>query len=233
MFALTLAAWLAQAAPCTASATALRGEGARRASAFDLAAAAEAYAEAVVLGCEDADLAATYVRALQAARDAYGAGGSAQALEPVRRAEAALERLAAQGRPVAEIARVVLMAAAAAAQSERDEMETLLAHATYLERLRLLAGDAGVPGVSAHEAAGDLWLQVHRFAAAREAFREAERQIGMTPRIALGLARVAVRLRDGPDACEAYATLVRAWGTSPGTPEILEARTYLAERSCR
>jgi hypothetical protein len=68
------------------------------------------------------------------------------------------------------------MAAAAAAQSERGEMGTMLAHATDLEALRVVAGDPAVPAVSAQELAGDLWLQVHRFEEARAAYRRTARQ---------------------------------------------------------
>jgi hypothetical protein len=233
MLALVLVALTAQPASCTGRAGAAMADGARRASEFDLVASADAYALAMFRGCDDGRLASTYVRALQEARDAYAAGGSPRSLEPVRRAEAVLQGLVGGGQPVAEVARFVLMAAAAAAQSERDEMGTLLAQAVYLETLRLAAGESGAPGVTAHEAAGELWLQVHRFETAREAFRAAARQIGITPRIALGLARTAVRLGDAPAACEAYRTLAGLWGGRPEGAEIREARAHLVQPGCR
>jgi hypothetical protein len=177
-------------------------------------------------------VAALYLAGLMAAREAYRAGGSPESLVPVRQAESRLAEAAAAGRPVAEIARVLLMAAAAAAMSERDEMGTLLTHATELERLRIAGGVPGVPGVTAHELAGDLWLQVHRFEDARAAYRQAADLTGLTPRIASGLARTAVRLQDTAGACEAYRSLVRLWRAPREAPEVVEARAFL-DRDCQ
>jgi hypothetical protein len=93
----------------------------------------------------------------------------------------------------AEIARLVLLAAAAAAQSERDEMAVYLTHAVEMESLQRAAGQPGAPGLSALEAAGDLWLQVYRYDEARAAYERAAREIGMTPRVKAGLARLEGR----------------------------------------
>jgi hypothetical protein len=101
----------------------------------------------------------------------------------------------------AEIARNVLLAAVAAAQSERDQMAIFLAHAKQMESLQIMAGQPGAPTISAHEAAGDLWLRVHRYEEARQAYLDAFKTIGPTPRTLLGLARADARLKDGPAAC--------------------------------
>ena len=139
------------------------------------------------------DVAAVYARGWEAARAAYAQGGSAESLQPVRDAIASLERTGGNGPGPAQVARLVLLAAAAAAQSERDEMAIFLDEAVRLEALQLAAGQPGAPGVSAHEAAGDLWLQVHRFDEAREAYRRAASVVGMTPRIARALEEVEAR----------------------------------------
>ena len=139
------------------------------------------------------DIAAVYARGWDAARAAYAQGGSAESLQPVRDAIAALDRGGANVPGPAQIARLVLLAAAAAAQSERDEMAIFLDQAVRLEALQLAAGQPGAPGMTAHEAAGDLWLQVHRFDDAREAYERAAAVLGMTPRIARALADVNAR----------------------------------------
>lgn len=234
VLSLILAALLAQASLCAGEAGVLMRDGASHAEIFDLPGAVERFERAAGAGCEDAAAVAVYLRGLQSARDAYGMGGSPQSLEPVRAAEAALERHAKRGRPWAEIAGVVLMAAAAAAQSERGDMSIFLAHATQLETLQVASAGPRVPGVTAHEAAGDLWLRVHWFESARMAYMAAAELIGMTPRVAIGLARAAVRLDDPKAACAAYTTLVGVWGTREGTApsEVAEAREYISSHAC-
>jgi hypothetical protein len=139
--------------------------------------------------CGGGDVERVYQTGMAAAARAYSDGGSAESLAPVHAAAATLERLS-EGRPgPAEIARLVLLAAAAAAQSERDEMGAFLAHATAMEVLQLAAGQPGAPGLTALEAAGDLWLRVHRFDDARAAYQRAAMYLGMTPRIQAGLAK--------------------------------------------
>jgi hypothetical protein len=139
------------------------------------------------------DIAAVFGRGWDAAGAAYAQGGSAESLHPVRGPIAALHGRGANVPGPAQIARLVLLAAAAAAQSERDEMAIFLDEAVRLEALQLAAGEPGAPGMSAHEAAGDLWLQVHRFDEAREAYERAAAVLGMTPRIARALEEVASR----------------------------------------
>ena len=153
-----------------------------------------------------------------------------EALAPVQDAIRRLSAIA-KGRPgAAEIARLTLQAAAAAAQSERDEMQLYLASAIQMETLQRAAGFSGAPLVPATEIAGDLWLQVHRYADARRAYAEAADRVGSTLRTLSGLARAARRLDDMPAACTAYRRLLDAWGPRTALPvEITEARAYIAD----
>lgn len=231
MIAFVTIALLLQDAPCS-------GEGASRVSAasalvaaFDLARAAETYGAAAALGCRT-DVAAQYLGGLVAARAAYAQGGSVESLEPVRHAIAALEERGA-GDPRAQIARFVLLAASAAAQSEREEMALMIDQAMRLEALQLAAGQPGAPAVTAHEAAGDLWLQVHRYEDARRAYIVAAERVGRTPRVTLGLARAASRLGDVPGACLEYGALLDRRKAEPDEPpEIREARAFVEQPSC-
>jgi tetratricopeptide (TPR) repeat protein len=220
-----------QAPVCAAADPALRAATAQ-AQGFDLPGAALAFDAAGQRSCPDARLAAVYLRALQAARDAYRSGGDADSIAPVVDTVAALDREGLSRR--GEVVRTVLLAAVAAAQSERDDMALLLTHATDLERRLLAAGEQGAPGVTAHEAAGDLWLQVHRFDTAQHAYEAAAQAVGLTPRVALGLARVAVRHGDTAGACRRYRELLELWRDRDGTrDEIDEARAYLGGDACR
>jgi hypothetical protein len=157
-------------------------------------------AKASAVGCPDARIAMLYLGGLTAAKDAYALGGAPESLRGVSDAIAALAAVSPRSVP-AQIARYVLQAAAAAAQSEREEMGLWLAEALRIEALQLAAGQPGAPIVTAHEAAGDLWLRVHRFDEARQAYLEASRLLGPTPRMRLGVARAEARLREGPAAC--------------------------------
>ena len=145
----------------------------------------------LLLQVASGDVARVYAEGLTAARAAYAAGGSPESLAPVMRAVAELER----GRGIhAEIAAVVLRAAAAAAQSERDELALLIEHAVRLEAVQLEAKQPPLPGVTAHEAAGDLWLQVHGYPESRQAYELAAARLGMTARIREGLARACAKM---------------------------------------
>jgi hypothetical protein len=202
------------------------------AAEFDLAGAARLLASAGQIGDTFAQLAAVYVRGLVDAREALRQGGSADSLIPVRQAIAWLE-IVAMGRPgPAEIARLTLQAAAAAAQTERDEMRLYLDTAIRMETLQQAAGMTGAPIVPAAETAGDLWLQVHRYDEARRAYDAAAERFGSSLRILAGRARAARGLNDRPGACSASRALIEAWGGRTAQPvEIADARAYLAE-SC-
>jgi len=219
---------LAQPAACSDEAVALR-QAAALARGFNLPAAAERLEQPPLRGCAQVGVAALYLRALQSAREAYRTGGDAASLQPVMLAIATLEQQAATGDRHAELARVILMAAAAAAQSERSDMALLLDHALALERQMVRDGNGGAAGVTAHEAAGDLWLQVHRFDAAVAAYVAAAELFGNTPRITLGLARIAVQMKQPEPACRAYRMLVAGWTGSASVAEIVEARAFVAD----
>jgi len=229
MIALIFAVALAQS-PC-ADHAALMSVVADRAAVFDLKSATTRLDEGIE--CPEIAVAYWYVHGLIAARDAYRYGGSAESLEPVKLAIKQLESRST-GSSAAEIARVVLQAASAAAQSEREEMGLLLEHALNLEKQARAAGQPGAPIVSAFEVTGDLWLQVHRFEDAHRAYVAASAQVGSTRRITLGLARTAFRLGELPAACEHYRILVSGWPKSGGEPpELGEARTFLRRAECR
>ena len=193
MVALLLAAVIAGAQECREAATARLAEASARAQAFDLPGAAERVRDPAAADCERTLVAAWYLEGLSAALEAYRRGGSQESLAPVRDAIGALEKISGQRPGVPEVARLVLIAAAAAAQSEREEMGAFLTHALEMESLQFAAGEPGAPVLSAHEVAGELWLQVHRFEDARTAFERAMAQVGTTPRITAGLARAAAR----------------------------------------
>lgn len=198
-----------------------------RANAFDLAGALEAARAAG--DCDQAAGAVEYLEGLLAAPEAVRQGGAVDSLRDVRSAVNALSRRAEGGERRWEVASFVLRAVAAASQYERDEMALYLAEATRIEALLLAARQPGAPFISAHEMAGDLWLQVHRFEDARRAYAIAAERVGRTPRVRLGLARVAVRLQEPALACQEYRWLLDAWGDRAEAPlEITEAREYLS-----
>jgi hypothetical protein len=145
--------------------------------------------------CPDGDVREIYTRGWDAARAAARVGGSPESLAPVHLAIARLERLAAGAHGPAEIAQYVLMAAANAAQDERDAMALFLAHAVDLERIQLDIGQPGAPEITAHEAAGELWFRVHRYEDALRAYERARTVVGSTPLIEAGLMRAREALR--------------------------------------
>ena len=219
---LLVALMLAQEPGCAAV-----GAAKARADVFDVRGALERLDAAAKGECPAARGQATYLRGWIAARDAYGAGGSRESLKSV---DAAVAALNAGGETVAAY---VLQAAAAAAQSERDTMSLLLDQAIQLESIRLSAGLPGAPVITAHEAAGELWLQVHRYEDARRAYQRAAERLGPTRRITIGLARAAARLKDVPEACRQYRALAAAWKVSgPEPQEVVEARRFLGEPGC-
>lgn len=184
---------IAAQTPCPPDAQQLVWTAAARAQEADLSPSANALREAASRGCTDAEVGALYLRGLVEARDAFRQGAPPDSLVTVHTAIASLERLG-QGRPgPAEIARLMLRAAAAAAQSERDEMALYLDHAERMDALLRATGQPAAPVLSAAEISGELWLQVHRYEDAHAAFTTAARQVGQTPRVVAGLARAAAR----------------------------------------
>ena len=200
---------------------------------FQMAQAEQALGERVRRGC-DVRVAITYLRGLQAAREASAKGGSEESLMPLRRAVADLDAMGEAGGPT-EIASLVLRAAAAAAQSEREEMAVVLAQALQVERARGARGADGAPVLSAHQMAGELWLQVHRYDEAAAAFLVARGVAGDSPRGAVGLARA--RARDGriPEACDLYRAVERMAPDVRAVmkAEVAEAQEFLRQPACR
>lgn len=204
-------------------------EASSRAAAFDLSGAIELLSS--LTDCREAQAAAIYGRGLLSAREAARLGGTVESLADVRSAVHELAWVSNDGRAAAEIASLVLQAAASAAQYERDEMAVFLDEAARIESLQLAAHQPGAPLITAHEVAGELWLQVHRFDDARRAFERAAAQVGDTGRVRLGLARASAHLNDTARACSEYDRVIDWWGARTGEPpEIAEARTYLASR---
>jgi hypothetical protein len=200
---------------------------------FDLTGAANDYFAAAAGGCAEAEVPGHYLRGLLAARAAHTQFGSRESLVPVRDAIAMIDARGGTTPGLPQVARVVLQAAIAAAQSERPEMALLLEHAVRLEGVQLDARQPALPVVTAHEAAGDLWLLVRDYENARRAYRRAEERIGTTPRVTLGLARAADRSSDVMNACRQFEAFVRWWGRRPGEPpEVAEARAYVARPAC-
>ena len=218
---------LAQSPACADEAAALR-QSAVLAANLDVPGAVQRLQQTSAAGCSQARMAALYLSALERAREAYVTGGDAASLQPVMQAIATLEQQAAGGERRAELMRIVLMAAVAAAQSERADMALLLDHAMTLERRLVGDGVGAAPGVTAHDAAGDLWLQVHRFESAVAAYTAAAQLFGSTPRTASGLAKAAVQMKQRDPACRAYRALITEWRGAPSAGAITEARAFVA-----
>jgi hypothetical protein len=228
MFALLLPVVLAGQPPCTPEWQAFLDRTSERAAVFDLQGAVRELETAAVGVCPSVEVARVYGRGLLDARAAFLEGGSPESLVPVRKAIAALEALGGQHPGSAEIARLALQAAAAAAQSERDEMRLYLDSAIQMESLQVAAGEPGAPLVSATELAGDLWLQVHRYDDARRAYVTAMDRFGLKMRLVAGVGRANARLGETSAACSAYLQLLKAWGSRQDRPvEIEEARDYI------
>lgn len=221
-----------QDGPCRGEAARQVADAMRRGEAFDLAGAATGFAAAAKAGCADAETAAIYVRGLIAGRAADAQFGSAASLQPLKEAVSALEPPAAAD-PVARAMQAVLRAAMPAAQHERAEMALLIDDMLRRESLQLEAKLPGLPVLSAHEAAGYFWLQLHIWDEATRAFDVAGRRIGETPHVMLGAARAGAGRQDVTAACEHYKRLASWWGSRAATPpEIIEARDYVKQPQC-
>ena len=125
----------------------------------------------------------------------------------------------------------MLQAAVAAAQSERESLSLFIEQAMQLEATRLSARLAGAPIITAHEAAGELWLQVHRYEDARRAYHASpERSWRDTARSRSVWRGRRCDSKTLPEACQQYqyARRRRGTGTGPEPPEIVEARAVSA-----
>ena len=223
---------LLQNAPCRGEAARRVEEAARLAAEFNLIAAADGYGAAAREGCGFAATVAIYVRGLVAARAAETQFGSAASLQPVKQAIAALAPAAAAD-PVVRIMQAVLQAAVPAAQHERAEMALQIDEMLRRESLQLEAKLPPVPVLSAHEAAGNFWLQLHVYDEAARAFAIAAQRVGQTPSVLLGAARSAAGQKRLAAACEQYQRLIAWWGSRSGSPpEMTEARAYVKQPAC-
>ena len=232
MLALFIAAALLQdATACRGEAARHLTEAARLGETFDLTGAAAEYDAAARAGCAASAAAATYIRGLIAARQADAQFGSAASLEPLKQAISSLESSTAQN-PSARAMATVLRAAIPAAQHERPEMALRIEEMLRHESLQLEAKQPPLPVLSAHEAAGYFWLQLHLYVEAGRAFDAAAQAVGRTPYVLLGHARTAAGRQD-PAACEQYRRLITWWGSRPAAPpEMTEAREYLKRPQC-
>lgn len=234
MFITAFLLLLAQTSACPAESAAHAREAIARAEVFDLTAAAHAWSKAAEARCAAAEVPSYFLQGFVAARAAYAFGGSPESLKPVHDAVAALDARGGTRPGLAQVARYVLLAAAAAARSERDQMTLLVEHALQLESIQIEAGQGGTPGLTAHEAAGDLFLQVHRYEDAHRYYVRAAERLGTTPRVRLGLARAAVRLGAPAAACDQYRGLLTWWDSRADPPsEIREARTAVEGAACQ
>jgi len=223
---------LLQDAPCRGEAAGRIVNAMRLSQAFDLSGAAMEYAAAADAGCADAEVVVQYLRGLVAARAADAQFGSPESLQSVRRAAAALE---SRGKTDsnARVAHAVLRAAIPAAQHERAEMALMIDEMLRLEGVQLEAGLPGLPAITAHEAAGQFWLQNRAWDEAARAFDEAARRIGTTPHVLLGSARAAAGRADTAAACGQYAKLLTWWADRPAPPpEVAEAQAYVKQPQC-
>ena len=232
MLALLLGVLLASQGQCLPASLARLSQASLLATRLDLAGAAGLLRDAS--DCDDAKINGLYLQGLLDARAAARVGGTAEALAPVRRAIAALEMIAANQPGPAEVARLTLQAAAAASQTERDEMRLYLESAVRMETLLVAAGRDRMLLEPAMEIAGSLWLAVDRYAEARHAYEEAARQHGMSLATTFGLATASSRLGDIAAACLGYRAFLARWGSSVVEPaEIVEARAYLSRPECQ
>ena len=184
-------------------------------------------------GC-DVEVPVAFLRALTVARAASARGGDEASLRPIKSLLAVIERRAQPG-SAEEIAVLLIHAATAAAQSEHDELFAYLSQALQVERARGVRRLAGAPILTAHEVAGELWLEVYRYDDAAAAFRIARGASGDSPRLLAGLARALARQRSTADACTEYRRL--STDASARVPsmerELAEAEAFLAQPACR
>lgn len=231
--ALVMGVALAQLPDCPLPALKILAEATVHAQEFDLVGAAALLDVPAAATCADAKIASAYLRGLLASREAYRKGGGDDSLAPVREAVSALAALSRNQRGPADIARLILLAAAAAAVSEREEMLVFIDFARQKELEQRAARQPGPPMISALEVAGDLWLQVHRYEDAQRFYELAAEHLGYTPRVLFGLGKIAVQFKQTSRACANYRKLIDWWGRRPANPpEIAEARESLQQPAC-
>ncbi len=184
---------------------------------------------AAAAGCDADPVVCTFIHGYAAARLASPeakAGLIAEAGDCARQLQGAVSNPVS----VAELYRVFVRAAMAAAQEETPELDLLITHAVSLEKRLRESGQMDVPLQPATEIAGDLWLQVNRYDTARQAYRATLEDWPHRPASLLGIARASVELHDDAAAKEAYRALLDLWpNADPTRPELLEAKRALGE----
>lgn len=160
-----------------------------------------------------------------AARALAPKGGAVELLGPVN---TRLRELDAMPNTSARYAEVAIRAAVSAAQEEREEMALFLDHARDLSKQMALAGAPAEWPVPIDELEGELWLEVDRFAEAKDAYARATKSTA-SPNAWIGLARANDRLGDLIGACAAY-TRARA---TPGLPTTAELEVSLYLLKCQ
>jgi hypothetical protein len=159
-----------------------------------------------------------------AARALAPKGGALEFLGPVNMRLRELDKMPNTSARYAEVA---IRAAVSAAQEERDEMQLFLEHARDLSKQMELAGAPAQYPLPIDELEGELWLEVDRFAEAKDAYARAL-QGKPTVNALIGLARASDKLGDVIGACAAYT---RARGT-PGLPPTVELEISLYALKC-
>ena len=152
-------------------------------------------------------------------------GGAVELLGPVNLRLKALDAFPDTSARYAEIA---IRAAVSAAQEERDELGLLLAHARDLSNQMALIGAPAQWPLPIDELEGELWLEVDRFAEAREAYERATKS-RPTPNAWVGLARASARLGDVVTACRAYTTA----SSTQNLPNSVELEIALYALKCK
>lgn len=154
----------------------------------------------------DCAMLATASRLLEgwdAAAAAAKAGGTAEALAPLRTQIAALEGTGREGATPATYGVALLHAAAAASQDEREELKVWLEHARLLSSRLTLAGDPPAWPLPIELAEATLWLMVDDYEQAEKAFAAANARQESVAALA-GLARARDRRGNKAGACTAF-----------------------------
>jgi tetratricopeptide (TPR) repeat protein len=177
-----------------------------------------------LVGSEEASPPELLDAGLAAAHDAWP-GGDPDLLTVAHQAADALE---ARGTTESRLFQAIVLAAIAAAQEERDLLALMLAQAQDLDQVLREAGRPAPASFQVGRLAGDLWLQVDRYADARTAFLAAANREPRDARAWLGLARTEAKLSNADASAEAYRMFLQRWiGADPQAEEIIEARAAL------
>ncbi|MPY89404.1 MAG: hypothetical protein GEU99_15935 [Luteitalea sp.] len=170
-----------------------------------------------------------FAQGLGAARFAFP-HQDAEAFAEARAAATELEDVARAAGPSSEAMRrwLLVRAAIAGGQYERDEMTVMLRQAQQIEGELRASGQLPRPLVWADEVAGDLRLQVDEAGKARLRYTDVLSKQPRRARAFLGLARAENALGNQAAARAAYRQFLDVWAQADaGRPELLEARKFL------